>query len=251
MARTGRNMDSCVVNFGINCTNKIQLRSPQVLRFAEEISVRAPELHDVNQDDDVFELFQVEGRSKLRQVRVRTTGVQVAAGKELSIEEQSSFIRVCANAVDYLEIPKISLTMVDLRHIFYVKHWGNHNELIAQAYTGSSPLGAFRAAVESPLISNDVAFTVQLSDNTDILVAVNINSATTQGEISSGVYDGDNIDILCGIGRLGGFLKVQRIADMFDELERIWSNRLREPLVENVVQPLYGLASPDKPSSSQ
>ncbi len=230
-------MDSeCNVNFGITWESAIELRSRPVGDFAREIAGLVPGLDQAERDQEsgTLILYQLKGREKIREVRIENNSLQSAAGRELGAEEQAAFVRSVAQAATKLQLSMFDVKLVDLRHIYQVKHWGNHNDLIAVAMLGESPLHSVLAAIGGNLIGLRLGFVKEPADQRDLSMLVELQPATVPSEVHSGDYDGDRISILCGVARTGGFVRVQSLSEVLDDLDGVWRGSMRDAIIKYV-----------------
>ena len=229
-----------IINFGVKSSRKIDVDSESFWRFAEDVSKRVPSLTKVDADEEngTLTLFESGGSSRVREIRVEPNGIQCAAGSEVQDDEQLSFMREVAVAAEVFDIPKLSLEHVDLRYIFRITHHGNHHDLIASVLWAGGPLKHFRDALETPFISVDTDLSIEVPGHEDVHLALTTKPRTSLREVRTGNYDGDPLDIGCGVVRFGGFATMPSFDAMLEEFENIWTSQLEEYVMKYVVQPL-------------
>lgn len=233
-----------LLHFGIEWGQPIDAGTLGVLDFVEEVTRLVPVLTQVEtgQEDGVFSLCQTENGEKVREVRVERTGIECAAASGIPPREQVSFIRQVAMGAQKLQIPKIMLRYVHLRHIFRIAHWGNHHDLVASAFWQSGPLGALRSAIDGPLVMATTNFTIAIAGHDDLYLQVDIAPETGMYEIETGRYDGDSLGIVFAIARTGGFGRASTFPEIVGELEGIWESKVEAAARASVLQPILDLA---------
>ena len=245
-------MKDAIVNFGVDCTQPVDLQSADVLRFAEDVSRLVPELDQVERSEKggKFRLFQRGARGYVREVRVTADGVQAAAGSELAYEERLAFAARVAEALETLRISMFNVRVVDLRHIFRITHWGNHHDLVAQALWGRGLLQGLVQGQTTLLTSVDFAFNCELVEG-NVVFAFAVNPQTSAREIRAQKYDGDDVSVICGLARVGGFVKLKTYADMLAELGELWTRQLKDKVVASIIEPLRRAAVGREPQDER
>lgn len=245
--------EDCIINLGIECSEQIDLGSTAVLEFAESVTQLIPQLDQVEQDDEkkALSLFQQGKARRSREVEIKADGLQAAAGTVIPADERFPFILSVAAAAERLKLSKYRITVVDLRFIFRVTHWGNHHDLVARTLFSGGGLKTILDDFDSPLDNVALHFTTRPNtDDENIVLGVSFRTQTTRREIRSGEYDGDSVSVMCGLGRVGGFIKTGSFKDVVQELHDVWTEKLEATLYANVVKPLQEAAVTVEPPKS-
>ena len=242
----------CVLNFGMRCDEPLDLRSRSILRFAEEVVRIVPELDQVKRDakKGEFELFQRGKERRPREVEITEKGVQAAGGMEISIDERVDFVMKIGDAAELLEISKLNLSIVDVRFVFPIKHWGNHHDLVAKALFAGSPLCQMVRDFNSPLDRVDLSLVTRAAKNEDLVLVTSIDPKTVRREIRSGRYEGDEIVVICGVARTGGFVNVESFRGMLAEILDMWADQMESVILTHLVQPLQRFAIAEEPEDN-
>lgn len=237
--------EDCIINLGIECSEQIDLGSPAVLEFAESVTQLVPQLDQVEQDDEKksLSLFQQGKARRPREVEIKVDGLQAAAGTGIPADERFPFILSVAAAAERLKLSKYRIVVVDLRFIFRVTHWGNHDDLVARTLFSGGRLETILDDFDNPLDTVALHFTTRpCAGDENIVLGVGFRTQTTRREIRSGEYDGDSLSVICGLGRVGGLIKTGSFKDVVQELHDVWTDKLEDTLYINVVKPLQDAA---------
>lgn len=245
-------IEECTLNLGIECPGQIDLGSATVLEFSESVTQLVPQLDQVEQDEErkslsVFQQGKVRHR---REVVMKVDGLQAAAGTEVPADERFPFILAVATAADRLKLSKFRLVVVDLRFVFRIIHWGNHHDLVADTLFRGGRLKTMFDDFASPLTNVELTFTTRPRTGADIVLGVNFVSNTSRREIRSGEYDGDAMRVVCGLGRVGGFIKAGSFKEIIQELHDVWTQDLETTILSNVVEPLREASVTAEPRKS-
>lgn len=242
-----------VLNCGIQHNHVLDIESNAVRDFAEKLVQDVPELAQVERDKSQkkLSLFEQGKEGWIRRVEIsQTAGLQIATSQEITMQQQAVFVRKVIDNAEDLEISKLEVNTVDVRKIFYVKHWGNHHELLAKALFKGGILWKMFEKMDTPISNLDMSFNIYPKvDDEDIVFGVWANPRTRRREIRSGNYDGDNLILVCGLGRTGGFVKFKNFWEMFSELFEIWKEGLTESVRRHLVKPLRNIAMPEQPKT--
>lgn len=241
--------DDYVLNFRIGWKRPIDLQSPSTSEFFDKLSDAAPTLDRYKEDTEKGKigLFEEGKLRRLRDFEIKSDSLVAAAGSDLSRDERHEFVRIVATATESLEIVKRDVSLVLLRVIVEIKHWGNHHDLAARALCEP---GSFYKTVQQlgmPLVDMTIALRTSPIDRDEFAIGVTVVTQTAEREIRSGDYDGDELGILCDVARTHGFHRAGSFCDMLAELEEIWTRTAAKPIMDNVVESLKRLAVTEKP----
>ncbi len=242
------------VNFGISTEKPFDVESPAIDKFATEVTRLVPELSTVerNKEKNTWRLFQSlqKGHPRLpREIQIDPDGLSAASGSGLTTDERIAFLRNVAKAAEELDISKFSIDVIDLKYVFRVRHWGNHHELIMGALLGGSTFSKLPETLKIPVDALELKTGLQIRGSEHIVCVVSLGPQTSRTEIRSGVYDGDEIKIVCGIARVSDFWRAGTFEDMFTELQQTWDRELAPMVIEYVVRPLKERAVSERPAN--
>ena len=237
----------CVLNLGVTLAKELDLDSPGVEKFATTIMQNSPiDKVDRNAEKPGIDLYQTGTERHPREIELRPSGLQVAAGIEITPAERIEFVELVANAAEQLGFSKLDLKLVDVRFIFSAKHWGNHHRFLADVFWPAGPIAEFLkdAAIEPHLV--DWTFNTHPHGDGNLALAVTVLPSTSGGEIRSGNYDGDEVSLMFGLARTGAFLKFGTLGDVVQGLIRIWEEDFEAKSVQRLVAPLLKAAKATK-----
>lgn len=244
--------DEWSANFGIFTENPFDVESPMIDKFATKVTNLVPELDTVELDKakKTWRLIQAarKGHPRLpREIEIDSGGLVAAAGSGLSPAERVAFLRGVSSAAEQLEISKFNTSVVDLKYIFRIPHWGNHHDLIANTLLSHSPLSGLAQKVSGAIVGLELRTTVRIPGEENLLCVITVRPQTTRDEIQRGEYDGDDIRVVCGIARVSDFWKAGTFEDMFVELHQTWQDHLKKVIVGDFVLPIKQNAVSSKP----
>ena len=226
--------------FGIRTKTPADYRSAPMEDFLREVSRRFPSVNSTKEgrDGDSFMLYEAGADQHVREVRIAELGVFVAGGSQLPESERDRFVREVAEAADALPIRRLDIETIDLQRVFSVPHEGNHFDLIASVVTGGSPIEDLHKTTGFPNARLDILWGTHAHGENGLTFIMKTVARTTWDEITSGEFDGDEIDIVCGIGRTSGFLTLDSYLSAIDEIQAFWSEHFETPIVDGIVRPL-------------
>jgi hypothetical protein len=243
-----------ILNCGIEYNPPLDIESEIVKNFSTSIVHEIPELTQTERDTENgrFCFFEQGKEARVRQVQIsKDSGLQVGAQDTLTYEEQMSFVRKVIRSAEILKISKFNITMADVRKIFFIKHWGNHHDLLAKSLFKGGALGKMFDEIECPLSKLDLNFNVYPLPNEDIVFGTWAYPRTRRSEIRSGEYAGNSLTLVCGVARVGGFVKFDSLWEMFEEVIKIWDSGLTDKVIKNLVKPLLAVAVGKEPKAKK
>lgn len=246
--------DNWAANFGIATENPFDVESPAVDEFASVATRLVPELSTVerNKAKNTWRLFQSlqKGHARLpREIQIDPGGLAAASGSGLPADERIGFLRNVAKAAEKLGISKFSINVVDVKYVFRIRHWGNHHELIMGTLLEGSAMSRLPKRLAVPVDALELKTGLQVLGSESLVSVLSFAPQTSRTEIRSGVYDGDEIKVVCGIARVSDFWRAGTFEDMFVQLHQAWVNELAPAIIEDIVQPLRQRAVSEQPAN--
>ncbi len=239
---------NCILNMGIAAARDVlDLNGPAVEQFAAKVMQNTPvDKSERLTDKPRIELYQRGKERRPREIEITPSAVQAAGGVELSPADRVTFVKFVADAAEQLFVSKLDLKYVDVRFIFRTKHWGNHHKLVADVFWPAGPLANFLRAAQLEPFEIDWDVKSRPSGDDNLLLVATILPRTAESEIRSGAYDGDEISLMLGLARVGGFLRFSSFGEIVQNLLQTWDADLERFVVRELVDPLVNAAKPGK-----
>lgn len=232
--------------FNIVLSDEIDLRSSAVDDFLNQLRNAVPAMTEFKADKETgsIKMFDPgDQRRNRREVAVLSKGVLSAASDQMSPDEQREFTATVARAAAaHLGLRLYQLALIELRNTFRIQHTGNHHALVAKVLCSNSAAGRLAEHMPQPLSLVKLQMNSVPENKYDVQFAMSVHAQTSLEEIRTEKYDGDAIEVECGMAWIRGFPGTS-FHDILAELDRLWTD-VYEPLVRtHVVKPLTEAAN--------
>lgn len=177
-------------------------------------------------------------REKKREVVLSSSSVRSAATEEVSEEDRAAFTHEAAEAAEaHLGLTLFDLVLTDLHLVFHIEYEGNHHDLVARTLCAQSSVGSLIEEFTWPLSRANLQINTIPGGRFDLEFALQVAPITSVQEIRTDDYDGDTIEVSCGLARLRGFTHA-RFSEILTELSSIWTDELETPIRRHIIDPL-------------
>jgi len=186
----------------------IKLRSPlhfdekQVIDFFGHITLSVPALNEYRQTDKDFHLLEMRAGNTVRQIVFRQDEIKLAVAPPLGMSVADETARVIYPLIrEHVRPSPLLIEHVDMSLRFAFRYEGNHDLLVLHELFGGSPFAEIARGIQGAVREFQPSLNVSLTTDHSVVAVVEIQTSTSEREIESGVFDGDEIRLVCGVAR--------------------------------------------------
>lgn len=239
-----------VFNTSVRFKHALSLAEGDVLAFFGQVMQALPALNEYRRSDEgkadevpsaemeSFDLIQRGKGRNVRQLRLRKSELVLAAAPPLRLSEADQTARVLYPIVsERLHPSPLSVDYLDVSFRFEMPYRGNHNQLVLTKLFGNTPLGEVIRGIDGAVFNFEPEVKLSISSDHSVIAVLTIRTATTPREIESGDYDGDEIQVLCGVAKVRGLAASsleETYALLFAQAVPFVEQRVLIPIVETL-----------------
>lgn len=156
-----------------------------------------------------------------------------------SIEEALRLHKLIVNmAPHYLGISPIEIDHLDVLFGFDLSFAGNHDEIVAEAIFGDSPLACLASETGAKPVDFQPSVTVALSDDCRLQARIDVITRTNSYQVRTGEYSEDVISVYLIMRRYWGDRPKEPMENIVDQLAEQGQELAARYVVPRILRPL-------------
>jgi len=235
-----------VFNTSLKLRRPLGFSEEQVASFFSAVSQAVPQLTEYRQTEKDFHLLELQTGQVVRQVMFRQDELALAVAPPMTLLEADSTARALYPLIgEHVKPTPFLIKHLDVSLRFEFPYKGNHDLLVLRELFGQSPFAEIAAGVEGTVRDFQPTLNVSLTADHSIVALIGIHTSTSEREIESGVFDGDKIGIVCGVGKVRNLAEQDLVAtyiSLFSQAVTFVEARLLNSLVDRLRRACEGAA---------
>lgn len=232
-----------VYNTGIRLKEPLGAPEGEIRAFFEEVRQAVPALNHYEHEGADFNLVERGAGRPVRQVLVGEKAITLAVGPPVSVNDANEFAtNVYPLISSFLKPSPLLLEHMDVSFRFGFPFKGNHDQLVLASLFGGTPYAEIATNIEGAVRDFRPTVSFSLTSDHSVLALIEIHTGTSSRETESGVYDGDDIRVVCGIAKVRG-LTDRSLEETYASLHADGLHFVEEKLVPLLLQPIQKATS--------
>jgi len=227
-----------VFNTSLRFRHPVEIDEPRVLVFFDAVTKQASGFSEYRKAKGDFHLVEREEGDIRRQMMVNSDGVVIAVAPLLSLSSaRETGCLLYPLVSQHLEPSPLLMQHLDVSLRFGFPYKGSHDALVLTELFGGSAYAETARLAGGSVRGFEPHLSLALTADHSMVALIEIKTQTTDREMQSGVFDGDEIRVECGVGKvknLGQQSLLETFCAVFDQAADFVDRCLVEPLLEKL-----------------
>lgn len=241
----GSHCDDFYVNLRIASQMALPNGRESLLHFFERVQREFPGMGKFRRNDaGEYNLEEDRGNSSYRWASVEAKRLAAGHVNPPSVGEALRLHKLIAQmAPHYLGLSPIEIDHVDLLFGFDLSFAGNHDEVIAEAMYGDSPLSCLTGEGGAKPIDFQPSVTVALSDDCRLQARIDVVTRTNSYQVRTGDYGDDVISVYLILRRYWGDRPREPMEEILERLSEQAEDLATRHIVPKILRPISAVIS--------
>jgi len=227
-----------VFNTALRFTKGVELQPDEVKTFLAEAAKQIPELSVYRQSENGPNLAQMLAGEKVREILVGDKEITLAVAPPLTVGDADATARALYPVIEsHIHVQPLFIEFLHVAFRFGFPFKGNHDSLVLNELFAGSPFALLAQGIQGAIRDFQPKMNLSLTKDHSLQAVVEVQTFTSRREIESGLYDGDEVRIVCGVAKVSGLAALPLAATyaaVYEEAVRFVNERVLGTLVEKL-----------------